>query len=126
MSYSPSDVKAVTGSALDDSVIQPFITAANCMLEQVSTCIVDLSDSCQDQIGIYLAAHLLTTSNVGKDSALLKREMLLNEYEVEYIVSKGGTGILSTPFGETANMLSGGCLANLDKQPPSFHGLGSI
>jgi hypothetical protein len=126
MTVTPGDIRGITGSAVEDSSITPFIKAAGCMMEQIATCIVEFSDDCKDQIQTYLAAHLLVSSNVGKDSAPLKREMLLNEYEVEYIVSKGGTGLLSTPFGETANMLSGGCLANLDKQPPSFHGLGSI
>lgn len=126
MAVEPRDVRSVTGSTLDDASIQPFINAAGCMLTKVTECMGFSEGDCYDQTQAYLAAHLLVSSNVGKDSAPLKREMLLNEYEVEYIVSKGGTGLLSTPFGETANMLSGGCLANLDKQPPSFHGLGCI
>jgi hypothetical protein len=126
MAITPDEVRAITGSTLTDDEIQPFITAAGCLLGRVTDCMGFSEGDCYDQTEAYLSAHLLVSSNIGKDSAPLKREMLLNEYEVEYIVSKGGTGILSTPFGETANMLSGGCLVNLDKIQPSFHGLGCI
>lgn len=126
MAVQPQDVKNITGSTVEDPVIQPFIDAANCLMERISEQMTSVSDECVDQATAYLASHLFTTSNAGKDSALLKREMLLNEYEVEYIVSKGGTGLLSTPYGETANMLTGGYLAQLDKTPPGFYTVGSI
>ena len=36
-----------------------------------------------------------------------------------------GEGVKGTPFGQTANMLSGGCLAEYDKQPANLFSIGS-
>lgn len=131
MSHTPAteaEVKAITGSTLADAAITPFLTAAACIVEQVEgDCASGISDACVTQGEAFLAAHLLTSSSVGQASIQVAKESLRGKYTVEYLSSKAqGKGVLSTSFGETANMLLGGCLAELDKQPVSFHSIGSI
>ena len=127
MSTCPDKVRAITGSTLEDTEIQPFIDAADCILLQISEYTITLTDACNTQITTYLAAHLLTITNVGTDSTVVAKESLRGKYSVEYLVPKGsGRGILGTPHGQTANMMTGGRLAELDKTPVSFNSIGSL
>ena len=127
MTTTPSDVKAITGSTLTDGEIQPFLDAAACIMLQITECTANMTEACVDNIEAYLAAHLLVSSSVGKASAVVAKESLRGKYSVEYLsgkVDKGG--VLSTTYGQTANMMSGGCLAELDKTPARFVSLGSL
>ena len=131
MAYTPAtgdDVRAITGSVLLDAAINPFLAAASCvMLQVVDDCAANIPDDCKTQAEAFLASHLLTQSNVGNDSKQVMKESLKGKYSVEYLSSKAqGSGVLSTTFGETANMLLGGCLAELDKQPINILSIGSI
>jgi len=127
MTATASDVKDITGSTLDDAVIEPFISAANCILLRIDEVIVDMATGCRDHLEAYLAAHLLTISNVGGSSALVAKESLRGKYSVEYLMPKGtGTGVLGTPHGQTANAMSGGYLAGLDNTPISFNSIGLL
>ena len=83
----PADVKAITGSTLDDAVIQPFIDAAACIMERVAFCTTakNITDECLTQACTWLAAHLLTSSAVGEDSATVKKERFEN-YSVERVL----------------------------------------
>lgn len=119
-------VRAITGSTLLDAQIQPFLDVASCVMEQVSECTAKLSTTCKDQVEAYLSAHFLTTSEVGTASKQIRREELDGKYSVEYLTPFNlGNGVLGTQFGQTANMLAGGCLSQLDKTPISFNILGS-
>lgn len=123
----PDDVRGVTGSTLGDTVIQPFIDAATCILERINECMAALSTTCQNQVCTYLSAHLLTMSNVGEDSRTVKRESLDGKYTVEYMVGNfQASGVLATGYGQTANAMTGGCLAQLDKQPVGIFSIGSL
>lgn len=127
MATCPSDVRAVTGSGLTDAEIQPFITTASAILELISEKTATLSTTVVNSAHTYLAAHLLTTSPVGDDGKQVRRESIEAKYSVEYLTPFNlGQGILSTQYGQTANMLLGGCLAELDKTPVSFNTIGSI
>lgn len=127
MAITPAAVRGITGSALADGDIQPFIDAAGCIISQVVGCMTSTALACKDQAEAYLAAHLLTTSPVGDASKQVRREELDGKYSVEYLTPFNmGDGVMSSQYGQTANMLTGGCLAQLDKTPVSFHSVGRI
>lgn len=114
----PEQVRAINGSTLDDAAIQPFIDASVCILEQVEACMIGkgLSDACQTQASAYLAAHLMSLSPIGVGTNVKKSEKFEN-YSVENAVgSYDSSGVLSTPYGNTANAMSGGCLQEVDKR----------
>lgn len=123
----PTEVRDITGSTLADAAIQPFLDAAACAVGQVEDCAVGVSDTCKTMAESYLAAHLLTTSTVGQSSATVKKESLRGKYSVEYLSGNAtGQGVLGTTYGQTANMLLAGCLAELDKSPARIWSIGSI
>lgn len=127
MAATPDQVRDITGSTLLDAAIQPFITAAGCFMTQITECIASMTDECKDQAEAFLAAHLLTTSSVGKGSATVAKESLRGKYSVTYLTaSVTGQGILATNFGQAANAMTGGCLAQLDKNPVDILSIGSI
>lgn len=122
-----ADVKAITGSELDDSVITPFLTVADHLLNNISEQIQGLADEHRGSLETYLAAHLLVSSTVGQDSALVTKESINGKYSVEYLTPKAsGEGILSSNFGLIANSLSGGYLAETDKRPINLLSIGGI
>lgn len=119
MSCCPADVKVITGSTVDDSVISVFIDAAACIMGRVSACTTarGVSAACIDQATAFLAAHLLTTSSVGVDSAVVTKERFENWSIERAVGSYSGTGVLATPYGASANAITGGCLKEADKTP---------
>jgi hypothetical protein len=115
----PEQVKAINGSKLDDSAIQPFIDSAICILEQVEACIIGkgINDACQTNAAAWLAAHLMANTGGGGQSANVKKSEKFENYSVEFVTgSYDSSGILSTPYGNTANAMSGGCLQEVDKR----------
>lgn len=131
MAHTPAtatDVKAITGSALADGAITPFLTAAACIVGSIEDdCPALVTDACKTQAEAFLASHLLVSSNVGSDSKQVMKESLRGKYSVEFLSAKAqGSGVLSSTYGETANMLMAGCLAELDKAPAFLQSIGSI
>lgn len=125
MTISADDVKAITGSELPNTKIDPFIADAQCVIDAAAEC-VTITAGCQDRALANLAAHYLVTSEVGKASAQTKREKLEDVYDVEYVVAKGSAEDLgSTEFGKKANMMMGGCLNELGRRPTGLHSIGS-
>lgn len=125
MATTPDQVRGITGSTLEDSIIQPFIDAAGCVMAQVADCTADMTAACTDIAEAYVTAHLLTISPVGKGSGTITKETIRGKYSVEYLVSQVNKGgILSSQWGQTANTMLGGCLAQIDKTPVSFHSIG--
>lgn len=119
----PAEVRAVTGSALSDAVIQPFITAANTLILAAVArgCGADLTQSVLDQVEIFLASHLLTSTSVGKGGRDIESESLDNKYTVKYLTPKAtSTGLMASSYGQIANSLMGGCLGELDKRKCSI------
>lgn len=114
----PADVKAINGSTLDDSAIQPLIDAAVCILSQVEACMVGkgISDDCQTSAAAWLAAHLMSSAGIDNKSRVKSEEKFEN-YSVKWAQSQvTGQGIMGTTFGMTANGMSGGCLQEVDKR----------
>lgn len=116
----PAEVKAINGSKLDDTVIDIFIDAASCIIDQIEACTIGkgISSDCLSKAETFLSAHLLSLSGVGQASGIKKRETFEN-WTVEYAISSfSGTGIMSTPYGMSANSITGGCLQEVDKRTP--------
>ena len=117
------DVRAILppGVSLTDQALQMAVTSAACTLEEIADCIVNKSATCKAQIEIYLAAHYAAATDA---TLTIKSEKdgcskASATYGFEF-----GEGIKGTPFGINANTMSGGCLAELDKQPISFVSVG--
>jgi len=123
MAYTPAEIADVRGilpteTTLTDDQITAAIAAAKCIVDNIGC---DLSDECLTQIHIYLSAHFAA---VTENTLSLSSETDCCGGKVTYGF-KFGEGVKGTPFGQMANTLSGGCLAELDKQPVGMFSIGS-
>lgn len=112
-------------TTLTDPQIQAAIDAATCLVDQLveTSCGGGLSEDCLLQIETYLAAHFAA---VTENTLSLSSESsdCCCKASVTYGF-KFGEGIKGTPYGQMANTLSGGCLAEFDKQPVHIFSIGS-
>lgn len=118
-------VKAIlpASTQLTDPQIQAAIDAATCVVDQAELgCSSHLTDDCLIQVETYLSAHFaaVTENTLSKSS----EKDACSDSSVSYGF-KFGDGIKGTPFGQMANTLSGGCLAEQDKQPVGLFSIGS-
>lgn len=112
-----------TTTSLTDAQITAAIDAATCVVDQIALgCSSHLTDECLIQVETYLAAHYaaVTESTLGLKSEKDACTGSSVVYSFEF-----GKGVNGTPFGQMANTLSGGCLAEQDKQPVNFFSIGS-
>lgn len=127
MTTTVEKVRAIlpAGSTLTDQQIQAAIDAAECTIERAEACMngQGISDSCKDIICTYLAAHFAAVTD----------NLLSISSEADPCCGgsakygfKFGEGIMGTPFGQAANTMSGGCLAELDKVPANMFAIGCI
>ena len=113
-----------SSSLLDCPQIQAAIDAANCVVDRaVLGCAGHLSDSCLTMMEVYLSAHLAAVSE--NTLSISQESDPCGGGKVTYGF-KFGEGIKGTPFGQTANFISGGCLAEFDKQPVDLFSIGKI
>ena len=123
MSYTEAteaDVRKIlpTETTLTSEQITAAIAAAKCVVDKL----VDITDDCLTQIHIYLSAHVAA----GTENTLsLSSETDPCGGKASYGF-KFGEGVKGTPFGQTANMMSCGQLAEFDKQPVGLFSIGSI
>lgn len=118
-------VKAIlpASTTLTDPQIQAAIDAATCVVDQVAAgCGSGLNDACLLQIETYLSAHFAA---VTENTLSLVSETDPTCGSKAVYGFKFAEGVKGTPFGQVANTLSCGCLAEQDKQPVSFHSIGS-
>lgn len=109
-------------TTLTDAQITAAITAANCMVDQIATgCASDLSEACLTQVETYLAAH--TAAVTENQLSLVSEKDACSGSSATYGF-KFGEGVKGTPFGQLANTLSHGCLAELDKKPTGLFSIG--
>ena len=108
---------------LTDDQINAAIDAATCVIDQVavSECGSALSEECLLQAETYLAAHFAAVTD---NTLSLASETDGCGDKVTYGF-KFGEGIKSTSFGQTANTLTCGCLAEFDKQPVGIFSIGT-
>lgn len=118
-------VKAIlpTSTTLTDEQIQASIDASTCVVDQIAAgCASGLNDACLLQVETYLSAHFAA---VTENTLSLVSEVDPNCGGRATYGFKFGEGIKGTPFGQMANTLSCGCLAEQDKQPVGFFSIGS-
>lgn len=127
MAITPDDVRVILPSdaTLTDVQIQAAIDAAQCIVDQfaISFCGASYSSDCLDQITKYLAAHFLAVTDPTLSLSSETSDGCCKS-SVKYSF-KFSNGIKGTTYGQMANTLSGGCLAEWDKQPPNIFSIGS-
>ena len=119
-----SDTRSIlpTSSQLTDFQIQASIDAATCVVDQAAaSCASHLSDSCLLQVEIYLSAHYAAATE--NTLTLSSESDDCGGGDATYGF-KFGEGVKGTPFGQMANMLSSGCLAEFDKSPVDMFSIG--
>jgi len=110
-------------TSLTDAQIQAAIDAAVCIVDEAAvSCSSHLSDDCLLQVETYLAAHFAA---VTENTLSLSSEKDACTGSSATYGFKFGEGIKGTPFGQMANTLSNGCLAEFDKQPVNFFSIGT-
>lgn len=130
MAFTPateSDVRAIlpADTQLTDAQITAAIAAAKCLVDRISlagSCGEDLTDDCLTQVHIYLSAHFAAVTE--NTLSLSSEKDACCGGSVSYGF-KFGEGVKGTPFGQMANTLSGGCLAEQDKSPVGLFSIGT-
>ena len=118
-------VKAIlpTSTSLTDAQIQAAIDAATCVVDQIELgCALHLSAACLVQVETYLSAHYAA---VTENTLSLSSEKDACTGSSASYGFQFGEGVKGTPFGQMANTLSSGCLAEQDKQPTGLFSIGS-
>lgn len=119
-----SDVRNILpeSTELTDAQIRASIDAATCLVDRVAEC-SDLTDECLLQVEIWLSAHYCVP--LEPTLSISSEKSGCSGSSVDYGVSLG-EGIKGTTYGQMANTLSGGCLAELDKQPANLFSIGCV
>jgi len=105
-----AEVKAIKAVSIDTT---PFIDAANLIVSDInSKCGKSFDETRLTQIELYLSAHY-----AGTFAPELVSEKFENGTNVYHVGSSSLSGVMSDKYGQMANMLSEGCLAELDKSP---------
>lgn len=110
------------GTTLTDPQIQAAIDAATCTVDAIAeSCGAGLSEACLKQVELYLSAHYAAATE--NTLSLSSEKDACCDSSAVYGF-KFGPGVMGTPFGQMANTLSQGCLAEMDKRPVGFHSIG--
>lgn len=106
----PTEVKAIITTPLADPVIQIWIDGANTIVTANADCIGG-DDALLTQVELYLSAHFIGMLDPAVRGFVTKEK--LDVFETTYSNPVTLSNVIdNTPYGTTANMLSGGCLAN--------------
>ena len=112
-----------SSTTLTDPQIDAAIGAATCLVDQIAAgCASHLDAACLKNVELYLSAHFAAAT---ENTLTLASETDPCSGGKAVYGFKFGEGVKSTPFGKMANTLSGGCLAEQDKQPISFNSIGT-
>jgi hypothetical protein len=111
-------------TTLTDPQIDAAITAATLIVDELSLsyCGDGLSADILKQIELYLSAHFCA---VTENTLTLSSETDACTGSSAKYGFKFGDGVKGTPFGQMANTLSSGCLAEFDKTPANFFSIGT-
>lgn len=113
-------VKEIKPTVLADEAITSRIAASGTITGKINaTCGTSFSTAELEEIQLWLAAHLVALTD--PDS---KRETISKtDIDITYLTGKLGMNIDSTFYGQTANMLAGGCLSQFyERAPQVFFG----
>lgn len=113
----PSEVKAIVATSLDDAVVQVWIDGAHSVVNSVSGC-VGSDEALLKQVELYLSAHMVAMLDPALRGFITKEGPSGFETSYSNPVSVKNC-IDGTPWGMTANMLSNGCLANTSDKAAS-------
>ncbi len=120
----PSEVRVILpkSTTLCDPQIEAAIIAASCSVDQIADgCALGMTDDCLAQVELYLSAHYAAATENSLSLASEKDPCSGGSMTYGF---KFGEGVKGTPFGQVANTLSNGCLAQLDKQPARLFSIG--
>lgn len=118
----PDEVKEIVSTELTDSVVQVWIDGANTIVDDNASCIGG-DEALLTQVELFLSAHFVgmldpqTRGFITKDSVDGFETTYSNPVKLANIIDR-------TPYGTTANMLSGGCLTSTTKQAAKLFSLG--
>ncbi len=111
-----TEVKTIIDTNLSDYVIQVWIDGANTIVTDNCT---NSSETNKAQIELYLSAHFIGMLDPSVRGFITKEKV--DVFETTYSNPITLSNIIdSTPYGTTANMLSGGCLAATTGKATSF------
>lgn len=106
-----SEVRAIKTVKPLSLVLTPWITAANTVVNGLNdACGTSFDEDTLTQIELFLSAHF-----VGTFSPVKVSEKFENYATTWQVGSASLSGVMSDKYGQTANILAGGCLAELDK-----------
>jgi hypothetical protein len=113
-----------TATTLTETQVTAAITAANVLVTNMASrsCGSVLDDDTLTLIETYTAAHFCAVTENTLSLASEKDPACGGSATYGF---QFGEGIKGTPFGQMANTLSGGCLAEFDKAPVNFVSIGS-
>ena len=118
------DVILPADTELTDSHIDAAIAAATCTVDQIADgCGKYLNTASLKQVELYLSAHYAAATE--NTLTISSEKSACTSASVKYGF-EFGEGVMGTPFGQMANTISGGCLAEQDKQPIGLFSVGSI
>lgn len=106
----PTEVKVIVTTTLTDPVVQVWIDSANSIVTDNEACI-DGDEAKLTMVELYLSAHFIAMLSPKTRGFVTKRKLDVFETDYSNPVMLKNT-IDNTTYGTTANMLSGGCLAN--------------
>lgn len=111
-------------TGLTDAQITAAITAANVLVNRIAAgCGQDLAADDLVQVELYLSAHFAAATENTLSISSETDPCCGGQAKYGFVF---GEGIKGTPFGQMANTLSGGCLAEFDKTPAAIWSIGSI
>lgn len=127
MAFTAADVRAIAPAIPATLDIDPFIVTATLITGQLNDyCGNDFTDDHLDQIGIYLTAHYVyMAEGTGVTGAAKSESIAKGDYSRTNEVAKMDDGIMGTTYGQMANQLSFGFLANFDQPQPLFFDIGT-
>lgn len=110
-----ADVRVLVTTTKSDANVQLIIDVASRQVDRLSatSCGSRLDAETLTDVELYLSAHMLSATTL--DSTKKQSEKFEN-YSVTYAKAMTGKGIEGSEYGQIANMLSGGCLAEMDKR----------
>ncbi len=106
----PTEVKQIVDTALLDPVVQIWIDSANTILFNNLLCLT-VDEIILKQIELFLSAHFIAMLDAELRGFVTKEKVDVFETTYSNPINLINS-IDNTPYGTTANMLSGGCLAN--------------
>lgn len=117
----PAEVKEIIDTDLSDTVIQVWIDSANTIVNDNKECIGD-DESKLTQVELYLSAHLISMVDTSSGGRVIEKEKF--EMETTFSSIDASDKISSTAYGQTANMLSGGCLGKVQDRKATLYSVG--